>query len=300
MRKELKRRPKRFEEVKGIGPKRAEQLREEFGSYNEFVSSGSSNALRNKLASTVSGNRRNLPNFAENVIASTGRRSQAANAVDSGLVEETNPRQQQSRSKTRIRERNKEGDRSDLGFEPQSRPDEDLEAAFDVFRDTYDDEFDVPAADLGRATRTDDGDDNATGQGLIAAATSRVTFARSAQLDDFRSELDDATDSIAEKRASKSPGELADDFTGFVEDRLGFEQQFGDFEIDRREYNRAEEFQEERSSKARRVDARRRAPVTDEITTWKSDPSHYDYPGIDTPSDEPGRQERDLPTLFDS
>jgi len=59
-------------------------------------------------------------------------------------------------------------------------------------------------------------------------------------------------------------------------------------QIDAREYARARNFQESRSRKARRVDNRKDAPVTDEITTWKEDPSHWDYPGIDTPG---GRQD---------
>jgi len=54
-------------------------------------------------------------------------------------------------------------------------------------------------------------------------------------------------------------------------------------QIDAREYARAKNFQRQRSPKARRVDNRQKAPVTDEITTWKEDPSHWDYPTIDTP-----------------
>jgi len=53
--------------------------------------------------------------------------------------------------------------------------------------------------------------------------------------------------------------------------------------IDSREYARARKFQQQRSPKARRVDNRRKAPITDEITTWKDNPSHWDYPGVDTP-----------------
>jgi len=58
--------------------------------------------------------------------------------------------------------------------------------------------------------------------------------------------------------------------------------------IDAREYARARKFQQERSLEAKRVDNQRKAPVTDEITTWKDDPSHWDYPGMDTPG---GRQD---------
>jgi len=54
------------------------------------------------------------------------------------------------------------------------------------------------------------------------------------------------------------------------------------YDLDAQEVARAEDFHQDRSRKARRVDERRGAPVTDEITTWKSDPDHYDYPGVDT------------------
>lgn len=54
-------------------------------------------------------------------------------------------------------------------------------------------------------------------------------------------------------------------------------------DIDSREYARARKFQQQRSPEARRVDNQRDAPVTDEITTWKENSDHWDYPGIDTP-----------------
>jgi hypothetical protein len=54
------------------------------------------------------------------------------------------------------------------------------------------------------------------------------------------------------------------------------------FDLDAREVARAEDFHEDRPPKAQRVDERRKAPLTDEITQWKSDPDHFDYPGVDT------------------
>lgn len=56
------------------------------------------------------------------------------------------------------------------------------------------------------------------------------------------------------------------------------------YDLDAREVARAESFHEGRPEKAQRVDERRDAPVTDEITTWRSNPDHYDYPGVDTPA----------------
>lgn len=57
------------------------------------------------------------------------------------------------------------------------------------------------------------------------------------------------------------------------------------YDLDAREVARAESYHESRPEKAQRVDERRDAPVTDEITKWKGNPSHFDYPGVDTPSD---------------
>jgi len=54
------------------------------------------------------------------------------------------------------------------------------------------------------------------------------------------------------------------------------------YAIDAKEVARAENIHEGRSEKAQRVDERKQAPVTDEITKWEEDPSHYDYPGVDT------------------
>jgi hypothetical protein len=53
--------------------------------------------------------------------------------------------------------------------------------------------------------------------------------------------------------------------------------------VDPAEYARAVNINRQRSAEARRVDSRRRAPVTDEISTWREDPAHFDYPGVDTP-----------------
>jgi hypothetical protein len=54
------------------------------------------------------------------------------------------------------------------------------------------------------------------------------------------------------------------------------------YELDAREVARAESMHEDRSPKAQRVDERKKAPVTDEIGKWSDNPSHWDYPGVDT------------------
>jgi hypothetical protein len=276
MSKKLKRRPKSYEEVKGVGPKRAERLRAELGPIEKFASN-SKNFKRNRIASVVSGNRRNLPKFAENVLRATGSERDAVKAVDEELVEVENSGRS-DRSKTLTRRRNEEADRSGLGFETMERDEVGLGAAFGAFTDEFDDEYDVPAAELGRSTPRDT---DVTFQPLIGAATSRVTFAGGAQAEDFRGELERAAENT--DRPTASPGELADEFVGFVEDRIGLETEVEGREVDRRDLRKARDAHEDRSAEARRVDGNRKAPVTTEFEQWVKAPSKLDFPGVDTP-----------------
>lgn len=285
-RKELKRSPERYEEFKGVGPKRAEKLREELGPYEEFAAN-TRNYKRNRIAKTVSGNRRNLPKFAEHVVEG----GSDPDAVDQDLVNITSDGRR-VKSKTTTKARNEEADRRDLGFSTQERSDEDFRGAFTILRDEYDDRFDVPAAELGRFARRDD--ERATSQPLISAASSRVTFAGGAQPDDFRGEIESAAQNTDSSRAVASPGELADRFTGFIEDKFGFEREVGEFDVDIRDKIRAEERQDERSPEAVRVDNNRRAPVTNDFETWSENPSQFDFAGVDTPKPEPVRKGEEL------
>jgi hypothetical protein len=44
----------------------------------------------------------------------------------------------------------------------------------------------------------------------------------------------------------------------------------------------AKQIHEARSPNAKRVDSRREAPITSNLSTWVGNPSHYDFPGVDT------------------
>jgi hypothetical protein len=44
----------------------------------------------------------------------------------------------------------------------------------------------------------------------------------------------------------------------------------------------AKQIHEARSPDAKRVDSRRGAPITTNLSTWVDNPSHYDFPGVDT------------------
>jgi ribosomal protein S13 len=90
-------------------------------------------------------------------------------------------------------------------------------------------------------------------------------------------------DEISSEFSKKPSGEFQ---SGLLSGFFGADQDVIDnYDIDREEYGRAQDFQQDRSAKSMRVDSRRKAPVTDEITKWKNNPSHWDYPGMDRPQD---------------
>lgn len=72
--------------------------------------------------------------------------------------------------------------------------------------------------------------------------------------------------------------------------------EYGDFLVTNRAHRDASERHRQRSRTARRVDSARRAPVTTNVNIWSSDPSHWDYPGIDTPRESPMLLPKDLMT----
>jgi hypothetical protein len=69
----------------------------------------------------------------------------------------------------------------------------------------------------------------------------------------------------------------------------------GDFRVEAGADDSAEFYHQSRTDTARRVDSRRRAPITTEVDQWKDNPGKFDFPGVDTPSDNPGLQHKDLP-----
>lgn len=73
-----------------------------------------------------------------------------------------------------------------------------------------------------------------------------------------------------------------------------FPDDVGDFAVWDRQLNKAREFQSERSKESRAQDRSKRAPVTTNLQSWKSNPDDLDFPGIDTPSESPGVLPKDL------
>lgn len=286
----LKRRPNEWEEIKGIGKKRAKKLRDELGQYRDFAEN-STNFKKNRIATTVSGNRRNLPQFAENAIDAGRRDKVAVDAVDDSLVrKQTENRTTKSKTVTQREER--EQDRSGLGFETQQRSDVEVGAAFDIFTRANDDEFDAPAGELGRFANDEfqsefgEPGDRTTFQPLIGAATSRVTFGSGAQAEDFRGEISRSVENT--DRATASPGEIADAFTEFTEQKFGFGVEAAGEKVDRREMRQAEQAHSDRSQVSRRVDNNREAEVTRDADVWTDNPDRFDFPGVDTPEANDG------------
>jgi hypothetical protein len=53
--------------------------------------------------------------------------------------------------------------------------------------------------------------------------------------------------------------------------------------LKRERYAAASTVHRSRSPRARRVDDRRKAPITTDLDQWASNPNRWDYPGVDTP-----------------
>lgn len=66
-----------------------------------------------------------------------------------------------------------------------------------------------------------------------------------------------------------------------------FDISFGDTGPMGRDYERLRDRHADRSTRAQHVDESLRAPVTLDPVVWASDPSRWDYPGIDTPRIDP-------------
>jgi len=275
--------PTNWEDVAGIGAKRAERLREDVGEFDDFRSN-SRNAQKNKIARAVSGDRRNLPEFAQNAIEASSQRSRSPENVDSDLVtqQQVDRRTKQTRSKTKMRERDERADRTDLGFETMQRDREDVDRAAERLTEEFEEPFDVPARELGDTAREvinerQGENDRATAQPLIGAAASRTVFASRMPGEQFRQELEQTAEQT--DRATASPGEMADAFVEFVDREIGLRSEItvGEFTPGSSAHNKAEaRFSSSlnrgigRSQNAAIADKNKRAPVTTDFERWKS------------------------------
>ena len=70
----------------------------------------------------------------------------------------------------------------------------------------------------------------------------------------------------------------------------------GDFSVTDRALEQARDAQSKRSSRSRGVDEEQRAPITTRANVWEENPDEYDFPGIDTPTENPNLLPKDLQT----
>lgn len=68
----------------------------------------------------------------------------------------------------------------------------------------------------------------------------------------------------------------------------------GDFAVSEFEAEFVEDKQEARSGRSKDVDAQKRAPVTTNAQAWASDMDDLDFPGVDTPKENPNVLPKDL------
>jgi hypothetical protein len=68
----------------------------------------------------------------------------------------------------------------------------------------------------------------------------------------------------------------------------------GDFTVSDFALNFARDKQATRSEEARALDEEKRAPVTTDAGEWAQNPSQLDFPGIDTPTENPHLLPKDL------
>lgn len=79
----------------------------------------------------------------------------------------------------------------------------------------------------------------------------------------------------------------------------GIRTPIGDFKVELGDKDRAEvrDTKHERTDEARRIDQQRRAPITLDVEQWINNKDRFDYPGVDTPTNEPDAKEKDLPFI---
>lgn len=69
----------------------------------------------------------------------------------------------------------------------------------------------------------------------------------------------------------------------------------GDFMVDKGSLERARESFEEREPASRARDRALRGPIVEDVAFWEENQRIVDYPGVDTPTDEPRHTPYDFP-----
>lgn len=112
---------------------------------------------------------------------------------------------------------------------------------------------------------------------------SQVRVAAIEALEQEGYEYDEAT---SETRGSPSNAPPVSEIGGMLPVGMSM-RTFGDFEVEGEEYEEAQEEFAQQSPEAKRVDKRRRAPITTNEDVYAQEPGRYDFPGVDTPTQDP-------------
>jgi len=114
----------------------------------------------------------------------------------------------------------------------------------------------------------------------------KATQVRLAAIQALEQEGYDYDEASSETRGSPSNAPPVSEIGGMLPVGMSM-RTIGDFEVEDDEYEEAQEEFAQQSPEARRVDNRRRAPITTNEDVYAQAPGRYDYPGVDTPTQDP-------------
>jgi hypothetical protein len=131
-------------------------------------------------------------------------------------------------------------------------------------------------------------------QSIVPSAVNQRSFLQFPQEDKFEKNVEEQ----AGREDAVEPAKEA--FVEFVDQDIGLGpsmRTFGEFQVSSSEYEEAQEEFAQQSPEAKRVDKRRRAPITTNEDVYAQAPGRYDFPGVDTPSDDPKVKRKDRNTV---
>jgi len=114
----------------------------------------------------------------------------------------------------------------------------------------------------------------------------KATQVRLAAIQALEQEGYDYDEASSETRGSPSNAPPVSEIGGMLPVGMSM-RTIGDFEVEDDEYEEAQEEFAQQSPEAKRVDKRRRAPITTNEDVYAQAPGRYDFPGVDTPTQDP-------------
>ncbi|MCQ4334595.1 helix-hairpin-helix domain-containing protein [Natronomonas sp. F2-12] len=109
-------------------------------------------------------------------------------------------------------------------------------------------------------------------------------------------EVDGIGQTKAERIKEQAPRDTSRSRTSGSVSAAGIRSPVGDFRVGLGDKDRvdARHTTRTRGDNAVRTDNRRRAPITTDEDKWKENPGRFDYPGVDTPTDDPQLKRMDI------